>query len=67
MIELMTTAKFSKVIEVASKTKRISYIDAIVDYCQRNNIEVEQAAKMCNSKIKKQLKVEAINLNLLAD
>ena len=36
-----------------------------MDYCQKNNLEVESAAKLVNQKIKAQLKVEATELKLI--
>ena len=47
------------------ETKEITYLDAIMDYCQKNNLEVESAAKLVNQKIKAQLKVEATELKLI--
>ena len=52
MINILTTAKFSKIIIEVVETKDITYLDAIMDYCQKNNLEVESAAKLVNQKIK---------------
>tara|TARA_R110001592_G_scaffold351165_2_gene648135 strand:+ start:1477 stop:1692 length:216 start_codon:yes stop_codon:yes gene_type:complete len=65
MINVMTTSKFSKIITEQVEEKEISYMDAIMDYCYKNNIEVESAAKLINQKIKKILKEEAIKLNYM--
>ena len=40
-------------------------MDAIMDYCERNNLEIESAAKLINQKIKKQIKEEATVLNFM--
>ena len=45
--------------------KDITYMDAIMDYCYKNQLEVESAAKLVNQKIKKQLKEEATKLNFI--
>ena len=45
--------------------KEITYMDAIMDYCYKNQLEVESAAKLVNQKIKKQLKEEATKLNFI--
>tara|TARA_R100000353_G_scaffold50097_1_gene39661 strand:- start:241 stop:450 length:210 start_codon:yes stop_codon:yes gene_type:complete len=65
MINILTTAKFSKIIIEVVETKEISYLDAITDYCQKNNLEIESAAKLVNQKIKTRLKEEARELKLI--
>ena len=40
-------------------------MDAIMDYCHKNDLEIESAAKLINQKIKKELKEEAITLNFM--
>ena len=52
------------IIEI-SEQKEITYMDAIMDYCERNNLEIESAAKLINQKIKKQIKEEATVLNFM--
>ena len=47
--------------------KDITYMDAIMDYWYKNQLEVESAAKLVNQKIKKQLKEEATKLNFIKD
>ena len=61
----MSTSKFSKIITEIVEEKEISYMDAIMDYCQKNQLDIESAAKLINQKIKKQLKEEAIELNFM--
>ena len=65
MINVLTTSKFSKIIIELSEEKDISYMDAIMDYCDKNNLEIESAAKLINQKIKKQIKEEATVLNFM--
>lgn len=65
MLELMTTQKFSLLIEGIVKDKRISYMDAIVWWCEKNEMEIEVAAKLCNGVIKEKLRYEAEELNFL--
>lgn len=65
MHNIMSTSKFSKIITEIVEEKEISYMDAIMDYCQKNQLEIESAAKLINQKIKKQLKEEAIELNFM--
>lgn len=62
----MTTAKFSEIIERTVIDKRITYLDAVVWYCEKNGLEIDVAAKLLNTTIKGKLEVEAQDLNFLA-
>ena len=63
MVEVMSTSKFSAIIEKTVIEKRISYLDAIIWYCEKNGLEIEIAAKLVNTTIKGKLEVEAQVLN----
>ena len=65
-LEVMNVSKFSKTIEEIVVEKRINYMDAIVWYCETNEMEVEVAAKLLNGVIKTKLEAEAIDLNFLS-
>jgi len=65
MVEVMTTAKFSNIIENVVITKRIPYMDAVCWWCEKNDMEIEVAAKLLNTVIKGKLEVEAQDLNYL--
>lgn len=65
MLDLMTSQKFSIIIEKAVKEHRLSYMDAIVWWCEKNEMEIEVAAKLCSSVIKEKLRYEAQELNFL--
>ena len=65
MHNIMSTSKFSKIIIEIVETKQVTYLDAITDYCHKNNLEIESAAKLVNQKIKAQLKEEAKELRLI--
>lgn len=58
--------KFAQIIETLVKdNKDMNYIDAIVHYCEENNIEVESVSKLISKPLKEKIKCEAINLNFL--
>ena len=38
---MMNTKKFSLIIEQIVLDKKLSYMDAIVDYCDNNEMEIE--------------------------
>ena len=46
-------------------TKKITYIEAIVEYAQNIDVEIESIAKMLNKSIKDKIEVEAQDLNML--
>lgn len=63
----LTSEKFLKEIERIVSTYNIEYMDAVIHFCDKNNIEVETAASIIRSnlKIKSKLQLEAENLNYL--
>lgn len=61
----MTSKEFVVIIEQLKREKRISYIDAIVSYCEKNNIETDTVGKLISKPLKEKIEVEARNLNLL--
>ena len=61
----MTRSTFSVIIEKLVCEKSISYMDAIVHYCENNELEVESAAKLINTIIKSKIECEAQELNFL--
>ena len=65
MTEIMTSQKFQLLIEQFVLDKHCSYMDAIVLYCDKHEMEIESAAKLVNTKIKQQLEIEYAELNFL--
>jgi hypothetical protein len=65
MLDLMTTQKFSLVIENVVKDKKLTYMDAITWWCEENEFDIETAAKLLNINIKEKIKFEAQELNFL--
>ena len=62
----MNSKEFSLIIENVVKEKRpMTYIDAIVWYCDENNIEVETAARLLSKSLKEKIQLEAQEKNLL--
>lgn len=57
--------KFSLSIEKLSKEKKISYIDAIILYCENTGLELEVAAKTITQNLKTKIKMEAEDLNMM--
>ena len=62
----MNSKEFSLVIEKVVKDKRpITYMDAIIWYCEENNIEIESTSRLISKSLKEKIQVEAMNANML--
>ena len=59
------TIDLNLTIEQLVKEKELSYMDAVLHYAQKSEIEPEAMAKMLNQSIKDKIEVEAQNLNML--
>jgi len=62
---MLTKQKFTRMIEDTVRTARLSYIDAIVHICEKNQLEVEDVKKYIADPIKEKLEAEARRLNFL--
>ena len=59
-------ARFAQEIEsLVQVNKDMNYIDAIVYFCDNNNIDVESVPKLISKPLKEKLKYEAQELNFL--
>ena len=64
-LQTQTSAEFyTKIVKLVQDTK-LSYMDAVLHYCDQNNMEPETAAKLVNTKLKAQIREEAEVLNFL--
>ena len=63
----MTKNNFVEEIETICRDKNIEYIDAVVMWCEKNNLEVETAAYWIKKDASMRMKIqaEAENLNIL--
>ena len=58
--------RFTQEIEtLVLKNKSMTYIDAIVHFCEENNVDIESVPKLLSKPLKEKLKYEAMELNLL--
>ncbi len=64
---MFKNSSFVEEIEVLCKDKNIEYIDAIVFWCEKNNLEIETAAYWIKKDpvMKSKIQFEAENLNVL--
>ena len=67
MIKKMIENNFIQEIENLCKSKNIEYIDAVVLWCERNNLEVETVAIWIkkDQTMKSKIQAEAENLRIL--
>ena len=58
--------KFAEAIEkIVHENGEMKYMDAIVFFCETNNLDVESIPKLVSKPLKEKLKCEAMELNLL--
>jgi len=62
---IITPNKFAILIEETVKNKKMSYMDAILWYCEKNGIDPSDSKKLVNKALKEKLTYEAQSLNLL--
>jgi len=61
----MNSKEFSLKIESIVKEKRISYMDAVVLYCEENDIDPGTVSSLISKSLKEKIQVEATNLRML--
>ena len=62
----MNSKEFSLIIEGVVKDKKpITYMDAILWYCENNQIEVESVGRLISKALKEKIQVEASKQNLI--
>ena len=57
--------QFSLEIEKIAVEKHLSYMDAVILYCEQTGFEIELAAKLISAALKCKIKNEAEELNFL--
>ena len=67
MIEdkFLTKSKFTKLIESTVSELKISYMEAVLHLCDKNDIEPEDVKKFISPIIRDKIEAEAMNLNFL--
>ena len=61
----MTAAKFSVEIENIVKDSDLNYIEAIVQFCEDKNIELDGVNKLISKPLKEKVKYDAQRLNYM--
>ena len=63
--KFLTPSKFAMEIEGIVATEKLNYIDAIVYYCEINELEIESVTKLVSKPLKEKLKWDATQLNFM--
>ena len=59
-------SKFAQEIEnLVQINVEMNYIDAIIHFCEKNNIDLESVPKLISKPLKEKIKYEAMELNFL--
>ena len=64
-VEFRSPKKFAIEIESLVQKDKLSYMDAILTFCETRNIEPDTIAKLISKPLREKLEVEATNLNFL--
>ena len=61
----LTKEKFADDVEHLVLETNMNYIDAIVEYCERNGLELESVGKLVSKPLKEKLRFDPSKLNYL--
>ena len=64
-LDIITPTKFSLLIEQEVQTKKMTYMDACLEYCKDKEIEPNSIARLVNKSLKQKIQVEAEALHFL--
>ena len=65
---ILTKQKFSKLVEsIILKNKNMTYLDAVIMVCEKNQIEIEDSKKFISNGIKCKIESEATKLNMMQE
>lgn len=65
MLKVKSSKEFTKEIEKLTTTSDMTYIDAIVQYCQDKDLDIESVSGLISPILKEKLQYEAENLNMI--
>ena len=60
----MNSKEFSLKIESIVKEKKISHMDAVVWYCDENDLDTSQVSSLISKSLKEKIQLEATNLRM---
>jgi hypothetical protein len=59
----MNSKEFYNIIESIVKEKRITYMDAVIWYCDKNDIDTANVGSLISKNLKSKIEIEAQELN----
>ena len=62
---LMNSKKFALTIEAIVKEKKIPYMDAVIKFCEDNDLDTATDGPLINKSLKEKIQLEAEKLNLV--
>jgi hypothetical protein len=57
--------EFSLYIEERVVRERIGYMDAVIDYCTQNDVEIDNIGSLVTSSLKEKIQLEAEEANMM--
>jgi hypothetical protein len=63
--EFLTKSKFTSLVETTVNELKLSYMDAVLHLCEKNNLEPEDMKKFVSPIIRDKIQAEAMALNFL--
>ena len=63
--QMQTPKTFSLEIENIAKDKKISHMDAVLHYCEKNDIEPDSVSRLITKGLKEKIEANARELNFL--
>ena len=64
-VKMSNSIRFMENIEELVQRTKMTYIDAVIYYCEENKLEPETAGQMVGGKLKQHIQDEAEELNLI--
>ena len=66
-MSIITPNKFALIIEDIVRKKRISYMDAVILYCEEHGVDPSNTKGLINKTLKEKIAFEAQGLNMLKE
>jgi hypothetical protein len=63
--DFLNKKRFSMIIEEIVSTTNMGYIDAILDFCEKNGMEPNETSKFISNVLLQKIEAEAIEMNYL--
>ena len=65
MATKITPKRFSAIVEDLVQTKRLTHLEAVIDYCEEHGLETNTITRWIDKSLKEKLQYDAESLNYL--